>query len=167
MRRALIAATALGLVGAAIGACSGGGSDAITGGRVVARRVARGSTQLLNDPGQAGYCPDDSILLVTALGRRWTTGFTMRVVLPLQAAESLAVHPSLGGLGTAAAVFRPLDAGAAWYATRGMVRLDASRSVSGSFDLAAPDTGGVHVAFRGQWVHLPLHLLPKGSCASQ
>jgi len=167
MRRPLIAAVALGLAGAACSACSGADRDHNAGGRVVVQRVGRGSTRLLSDPGQAGYCPDDSILLVLAIGRSWSSGFAMRVALPLRAARTFAVQPSLGGLGTAAAVFRPLEAGAAWYARSGMMRLDASRSVSGSFDLTAPDTAGVHVSFRGRWSHLPLHVLPKGSCASQ
>jgi len=167
MRRPLIAAAALGLAGAACSACSGAGRDTNAGGRVVVQRVARGSTTLLSDPGQASYCPDDSILLVIAIGRKWSSGFAMRVVLPLRVARTFAGQPSLGGLGTATAVFRPLEVGAAWYADGGTMSLDASRSVSGSFDLTAPDTAGVHGSFRGRWSHLPLHLLPKGSCAFQ
>ena len=166
MRRPLIAAAALGLAGAC-NACSGADRDPNAGGRVVVQRGTRGSTRLLSDPGQAGYCPDDSILLVIAVGRKWSSGFAIRVVLPLRAARTFTVQSSLGGQGTATAVFRPLEAGAAWYAEGGMVSLEASRSVSGSFDLTAPDTAGVHVSFRGRWSHLPVHLLPKGSCAFQ
>jgi hypothetical protein len=167
MRRPTIVAAALGLAGAACAACSGTARDPNAGGRVVVERIGRGSTRLLNDPGRAGYCSDDSILLVIAIGRRWTSGFAMRVVLPLRAASTFAVQPSLGVLGTATAVFRPLEAGPAQYATGGMLRLAASHTVSGSFDLTAPDTAGVRVSFRGRWSRVPLHPLPKGSCASQ
>jgi hypothetical protein len=167
MRGPLIAAAALGLASAACCACSGAGWDANAGGRVVVQRLARGSSRLLSDPGQAGYCPDDSILLVIAIGRKWSSGFALRAVLPLRGARSFAVQPSLGALGTAAAVFRPLEVGAAWFAESGVVRLDASQSVSGSFDLRAPDTTGAHVSFRGGWSHVPLRQLPKGACALQ
>jgi len=167
MRRPLIATAAVALAGAACGACSGAGSDPNTGGRVVVQRVARGSSRLLSDPGQAGYCPDDSILLVIAIGRQWSSGFAVRVVLPQREARTFAMQPSLGGLGTAAAVFRPLEAGAATYAKSGIVRLDVSGSLSGSFDLTASDTAGARVSFRGHWERLPLRQLPKGACALQ
>jgi hypothetical protein len=158
-----MAAAALGLAAA----CSTAPSDPGVGGRVVVERVSGGSTRLLSNPGQAAYCADDSVLLVIAVGRTWSSGFAMRAAAPLNTARTFTVQPTLGGPGTAAAVFRPLDAGPARYADRGIVRLDASRSVSGSFDLTAPDSAGVHASFRGRWSHLPLRLLPKGSCASQ
>jgi hypothetical protein len=164
MRRPLVAAAALGLAGAS---CSRAPSDPNAGGRVVVERVADRATQLLSDPGQAGYCPDDSILIVIAIGRRWTSGIAMRVALPLPAARTFAVQPALDGPGSAAAVFRPLDAGPARYAESGTVRLDASRSVSGSFELTGSDSAGVRVSYRGRWSRLPLRMLPKGSCASQ
>ena len=168
MRRPFIAAAALGLMGVASGACSGAGGEANAGGgRVVVERVARGSTRLLDDPGRATFCPDDSLLVVVAVGRKWTGGIAMRVALPLGQPRTFTVQPALGDAGTASAVFRPLEAGAAQYASAGSVRLEGRGPVSGTFDLTAPDSAGIHVAFRGRWSQVPLRLLPKGQCTSR
>jgi hypothetical protein len=163
MRRPLVAAAVFGLAAAA---CSGAPADPNAGGRVELERVGRQSAVLLRGPGRADYCADDSILLVIAISREWTTGVVMRVALPLRAPDTLTVQPSLGGPGTAAAVVRPLKQGPAEFAEGGVVRLEATRTVSGTFDLQTADSAGVHVAFRGRWTRLPLRVLPSGSCAT-
>jgi hypothetical protein len=166
MRWLLLAAALLALAGAACDAGSGAGAGPNPdGGRLLVQRVAKRTTTLLDGPGRAGYCAADSVLLVVAIGRNWTTGFAVRVILPLLEARTFQVQRSLGGPGTATAVFRPLVTGAAQVATGGTLRLETSRTINGHFEMAASESGPGHVSFRGRWSRLPLYPLPKGLCS--
>jgi hypothetical protein len=168
MRRRLLAAAALlVLAGAACDAGPGAGAGSSPGGgRLVAERVAKRTTTLWNGPAQASYCPSDSLMLIMAIGSDWTSGFAVRVVLPLIQERTFQVQRVLGGVGTATAAFRPLGTGPAQLGVGGSLRLEPSRTINGRFDVAAPDSGGVHVSIRGRWSRVPLHTTPAGSCTS-
>lgn len=167
MRRLHSAAGALlVLAGAACDAGHGGGAGPIPdGGRLHAERVFKGTTTIVSGPAQASYCPADSLLVVIALGRKWTGGLAVRAVLPLVEARDFNVRPSLEGLGSATAAFRPLDAGVVQLGVDGTIHLEPAKGVSGRFDIAVPDVGGTHVFIRGRLSRIPLVVLPKGSCA--
>lgn len=166
MRRPFIANAALAaLVCVACDAGAGAGPDPV-GGRLVVQRVAKRTTKLSDGPGLASYCPADSLLLVIAIGRAWTSGFAVRVALPLREAGTFKVQRLLGDLGTATAAFRPIGEGAAQLGVGGTLRLEPSSGIRGGFEVAVPDSGGVHISFRGRWSRIPLRRLPRGSCRS-
>lgn len=166
MRRLTSAAALLVLAGAACDASHGAGAGPIPeGGRLLAQRVAKRTTTILSDPAQASYCGADSLLVIIALGRTWTGGLALRVVLPLAAAHEFQVQPSLGGLGTATAAFRPLNAGVLQPGVSGTIHLDPSKDVTGRFDIAAPDSSGTRIAIRGRLSRIPVLVLAKGTCA--
>jgi hypothetical protein len=159
MRRLLLTGALAVLAGAA---CDGTGPG---GGRFVAERVAARTTTLVRGPARATFCPDDSVLLIIALGRTWSGGFALRSAFPLIAARDFRVAPSLGGPGSATAAFRSLLAGRAELGVAGSIRLEPSRNVSGRFDVQARDSAGVQVRIQGELAGIPLSVLPKGSCA--
>ena len=166
MRRLLLAAALPVLAGAACGSCSGAGAGTFPkGGRFLAQRVAGRTTTLVSDPARATYCPDDSILVIVALARKWTSGLAVRGVLPLTVAREFQVGSSLGGDGTATAAFRPLEGGAAQLGVGGTIRLEPAATVGGRFDVSLPDSAGARVSIRGRLSRIPLSMLPKGKCA--
>jgi hypothetical protein len=166
MRRLTSAAVLLVLAGAACDAGHEAGAGPIRGGgHLLAQRVAGRARTIVSGPAQATYCPAESLLVVIALDRNWTGGFAIRVVLPLTAARDFQVQPSLGGLGSATAAFRPLNGGVVEPGVRGTVRLDPSTSVDGRFDIGVPDSSGTPVAIRGRLSRIPLAMLAQGSCA--
>ena len=163
MRGGLIAVAAVGLAAGA--ACSAGRwIPSGTGGRVRVERMARRATILVDEPGRAEYCPLDSLLTIVATGPAPAAGFAVRVVFPLRAARSFVVQATLAGLDTATAAFR-LDDGSARVATAGVLRLQASATVDGDFDLSVPDSGGNTVRFTGTLSRLPTRSAPSASCS--
>jgi hypothetical protein len=156
MRRRVIAAVAL-VAGAACG--TGSAAD----GRLLVEREAKRTTRLMYEPARADYCAADSLLIITAIGRDRTAGFALRVRLPLQAARTFVVQPMLGSVGTATAAFR-LPSGSGRLATAGTIRLEASGTVSGDFDVTVGDSAGTTVRFKGELHHAPVRQLPAGAC---
>lgn len=166
MRRLLSAAALVVLAGAACDARHGAGAGPIPyGGRLLAQRVAKGTTTIVSGPAQASYCPADSLLVVIALGRTWTGGLAARAVLPLVEARDFKVRASLDGVGSAAASFRPLDAGAVQLGVSGTIHLEPAKGLSGRFDIAVPESSGTPIFIRGRLSRIPVIVLPKGSCA--
>ncbi len=160
-------AAVLGFGGLACSGRSGAGADTRPdGGRLVVERVSKRTVTLSSGPARAIYCPADSVLLIMGIGQQWANGFAIRVVLPVVSERDFTVTPSLSGLGTATAAFRPLGAGAALLGTGGTVRLEPSKLMAGRFDVAVPDSAGTRVSVQGHWSSVPLYALPKGSCAS-
>ncbi len=166
-RRAALTAAIVAIAGAACDAGSRPGSGFEPGGgRVVVERIARRGADVADGPGQASYCPDDSLLLVVVLGRRWSGGLAMKVLFPLPQAQSLGVQRAVGGLGTAGAAFRPYRAGSAALGVGGTVELQPGEAATGRFDVAVPDSNGVPVVFRGRFSSVPVRVLPRGSCGT-
>jgi len=160
MRPRLIAAATLAL---AAGGCGGGAPDANAGGHVRVERAAARTAGIMDEPGRAEYCPADSLLTIIAVGHDRGAGFAVKTALPLQGAGSFLVRPQLGGVGTATAAFR-LASGTARVGTSGTIRLQESGSVSGTFDVAVPDTGRTPVRFRGTLARIPLRPGIPASC---
>jgi hypothetical protein len=166
MRRLFIAPV---LALAAVG-CSGRGRSAMVGGpdaggRMVVQRAAGDVSTVVDGPARASYCAADSLLLIIGVGLTWSSGFAVRTVLPLAETRAFRIQPSLGELGTATAVFRPLRVGAAEFGTAGTVSLDPGTGVTGRFDLAVPDSGAEKRSFRGRWSAIPVRVLAGDSCA--
>ncbi len=166
-RRAALAAALIGLAGLA---CDAGsrpdGGLGQGGGRVVVQRIAARSSRIADGPGLANYCPDDTLLVVIVLGRTWTGGLAMKVLLPLSAARTLSVQPVAGALGTANAAFRPMTGGKAEFGSGGTIELEPGRVVSGRFEVPSSDSAGARVVFRGRLSDVPVQSLPKGSCGT-
>ncbi len=162
MRRLLLAAALPALAGAA---CSGPGTTPFpAGGRFTAERVAQRSTTLISGPAWATYCPSESLLVVVALGRAWNGGLAVRAVPPLNVARDFQVQMSLGDVGTAEAAFRSPAAGAARVGVGGTVRVAATTTVDGRFDITLPDSAGKHVSIRGTLARIPIATLPAAMC---
>jgi len=162
MRPRLIAAAALAL--AAAGGCRGAGvQDSGAGGHLSVERSAGRTTRVMDEPGRAEYCPTDSLLTIIAVGPDRGAGLAVKTTLPLKGPSSFAVQRQLGGVGTGTAAFR-LASGTARVGTSGTIRLQESGSVSGTFDVAVPDTGKKPVRFRGSLARIPLRPGIPASC---
>ena len=159
MSRRLAAAVIAALVGAACGA----GSDA--GGRLVVDRVTKGSGRLLDEPARAVYCAGESLLTVIAVGRVWSGGLALHVVLPVRAAVTLPVRRPPTGFGTATAAFRPAS-GVARLGVGGTVSLAPSSAVDGVFSITVTDSTLPDAAFRGRFSHIP-YSTPSGPACPQ
>jgi hypothetical protein len=166
MRRLLLAAALPVLAGAACDAGHRAGASPFPdGGRLLAERVARRTTTLVDGPAFATYCPADSALVIIALGRTWSAGLALRTVPPLDAPRGFHVQLSLGDVGTATAAFRAPSAGAARLGVGGTVRAAVTVAVNGRFDVDLPDSGGSHVTIRGTLSRIPFSMLAAATCA--
>jgi len=166
MRRLLLAAALPMLAGAGCGAGRGAGDSPFPiGGRFLAERVARRTTTLVNGPAWATYCPSDSVLMITALGRRWNGGLALRTYPLIGARRDLQVRPALGDLGTATAAFRAVAVGGAHVGIGGSVQLAVSGTVSGRFHVALPDSAKEHVSIRGTLTLIPVSVLSAATCS--
>jgi len=145
MLRRRLTAFALGALAAS--AC-GAGSGA--GGRFVVERASKGSGRLLDDSASAIYCPAESLLTIVAVGRVWSGGLAMRVVLPARSLDTLHIQRTLGGFGTATAAFRPVG-GVARFGVRGVVTLAPSRALDGIFEATVTDSTPPDAVFRGRF----------------
>jgi hypothetical protein len=155
------AATLLALAAAACGTSAGSPPGA--GGRLRVERVTRPAATLLDDPGRALYCAHDSLLTLIAVGRAWTGGFAVRVVLPLQHPDTFLVGRALDSARTATAAFRAIG-GPARFAVGGRLTLEAGPSLSGDFEVTVADTGGTDVLLRGGVTRVPVAAAPEGAC---
>ncbi len=147
---------ALSLVALVAAGCSAGSGA----GRLVVDRRTRGSGRVLDDSARATYCPRESLVTVVAVGRVWSGGLALRVVLPVRTPVTLRVQRSLGGPGTAVAAFRPL-AGVARFGDSGTVTLAPSSAIDGSFELSVTDSTPPDAVFRGALRHIP-YVVPTG-----
>lgn len=162
MRRRVIAAAALALVaGAACDVGPGTGSDAA--GHLQVERVAKRTIKLMDEAGRADYCAAESLLTIIAIGHGQAAGLAVRAVLPVRAPRTFVVQPVLGGDGTATAAFRLANLSARIGAA-GMLRLEPSGTISGDFEVAAPDSAGTLVRFKGKLSHIPVRNVPAGAC---
>ena len=165
MRRLLLAAALPMLAGAGCRAGRGAGvSPFPIGGRFFAERVARGTATLIDGPAWATYCPSDSVLMITALGRSWNGGLALRAYPLTGAPRDLRIGQSLGDLGTATAAFRAPAAGGAHVGIGGTVRLEVNGTVSGRFDVALPDSARERVSIRGTLTRIPFSVLSAATC---
>jgi hypothetical protein len=165
MRRLFLAAALPMLAGAGCGAGRDAGAGPFpVGGRFLAERVARRTTSLVDGPAWATYCPSDSVLMITALDRRWNGGLALRTYPLVGAQRDLQVRPSLGDLGTATAAFRAA-AGGAHVGTAGSVQVAVSGTVSGRFNVALPDSATEHVSIRGTLTLIPFSVLSAATCS--
>lgn len=158
-RRRLAAAVIAALVGAACGA----GPDASN--RLVVDRVTKGSGRLLDLPARATYCAGESLLTVIAVGRGWSGGFALHVVLPVRAAVTLPVRRPPAGFGAATAAFRPV-AGVARLGVGGTVTLAPSSVVDGVFSVTVTDSTPPDAVFRGRLFNIP-YSTPSGPACPQ
>jgi hypothetical protein len=165
MRRLLLAAALPLLAGPGCGAGRGPGSTPFpVGGRFVAERVARRTTTLINAPAWATYCPSDSVLVITAIGRRWNGGLAIRTFPLVGAERDVRVQLALGDLGTATAAFRAPAGGEAKVGVGGSVRVTVVGTVSGRFDITLPDSSQQHVSIRGALTRVPYSVLSAATC---
>jgi len=166
MRRLLLAAALPALAGAACSAGHGPGTSPFpAGGRFTAERVAQRTTTLISGPAWATYCPSDSLLVVVALGRAWNGGLAVRAVPPLNVPRDFRIRMSLGDVGTAEAAFRSPAAGVARVGVGGTVRVAATATVDGAFDVTLPDSAGKGVSIRGTLSRIPIVTLPAAACS--
>ncbi len=161
MRRLLSAAALLALAGAACNASP----RADGGGRFVAQRVAKKTTTLVSGPALATYCEPESTLVVIAVGRAWSGGFAIRARLPLTAPRDFRVQAALAEVGSATAAFRPLKPGSALLGVGGTVHLEPADAVTGTFDVAVPDSGRLTASVRGTLTRIPLSFIRTGACS--
>jgi hypothetical protein len=155
----MIAPVALALVAAACG--TGSGAD----GHVRVERTAKRTTTLMDEPGRADYCLADSVLVIIAIGRNRAAGLAARTLLPLREMHTFVVRPELGGLGTATAAFRLVN-GSARLGTSGRLRLEASDTLEGEFEIAVPDSASTTVRFKGKLSRVPIRSDPSAACSS-
>ena len=162
MRRRVIAAAALAIVAGT--ACGGGpGSGLGAAGHLRVERMAKRSTRLMDESGRAEYCAAESLLVIMAIGHGQAAGLAVRAGFPLRAPRIFVVQPVLGGDGTATAAFRLVN-GSARIGAAGTLRLEPSAVVSGDFEVAAPDSAGRPVRFKGRLSGIPVQNLPPGGC---
>jgi len=104
----------------------------------------REGERLLDLPAQATYCKGDSLLLVVAVGERWSAGFTARGRFPLDSARTYTVHPAVAGDGTASVALRGVTDSVrpALLGSRGTLRLEPGRAATGRFEIVAPPVPG-------------------------
>jgi hypothetical protein len=160
MSSRLVGAVALlALWGAACGGSARGGEA----GRLSVERVTRPGATLLDARAAAWYCPGESLLSVVAVGRSWSGGLALRVVLPLRERRTFVVARHLAGDGTAAGAFRPLG-GVARFAVGGSVTLRPSREIDGEFQATVTDSVGPNIEFRGRISRVPYDTMPESSC---
>lgn len=154
MLRGRLAATSfVALVSAACSAGSGAG-------RLVVERRTKGPGQLLDDSARAMYCASESLLTVVAVGRSWSGGLALRVVLPVRSPVTLRVQRTLGGPGTATAAFRPA-AGVARLGVGGTVTLAASSAIDGDFEISVTDSAPPDAVLRGKLSRIA-YAVPSG-----
>jgi len=166
MRRLPLAAALSMLAGAGCGAGRGAGASPFpAGGRFLAERVARRTMTLVDGPAWATYCPSDSVLMITILGRSWSGGLALRTYPLAGVARDFQVRRSLGDVGTATAAFRAPAAGGAHVAIGGSVQVAVAGSVSGRFDVALPDSAKDHVSIRGTLTRIPFSVLSAANCS--
>ncbi len=168
MRRLLLAAALPVLAGAACDARHGSGAGPFPdGGRFLAQRIGRRTSTLLDGPAWATYCLSDSTLVIVALTRGWNGGLAVRTLLPIPATQVFRVGREVGALGTATAAFRAPEAGGALIGVGGSVRVAApATTVSGSIDVALPDSAGAADSVRGTLRGVPLVVLSTATCSA-
>ncbi len=111
-------------------------------GRLVAQR--REGERLFDLRAKAFYCAGDSLLVVLAIGDRWSGGLTVRGRFPLDSARTFTVHPAVAGEGTASVALRSVvdSVHTALLGSRGTVRLEPGPAATGRFEFVAPPVPG-------------------------
>ena len=153
---------AVALLALAASAC-GPAHETGAGGRMLVERVTRPAARLLDEPARARWCPQDSLLTLIAIGRRWTAGLAVRVAPPLPRSDSLPISRFLGGAGTATVALRAIG-GAARLAITGSLSFRAAGRLDGGFDVTVTDTAGPPTRVRGTLTGIPIIVPADGAC---
>ncbi len=120
---------------------------------------------LVSAPAVATYCEPESTLVIVAVGRSWSGGFAIRTRLPLAPPRDFRVQQALAEIGSATAAVRPLGPGSALLGVGGTVHLEAGDAITGRFEVAVPDSGGLDASVRGTMTRIPISFLRTGACS--
>ena len=141
-----------------IAACAGEpGGEAPAAGRLTLEVVPAAGLPGATIPVRAAYCLRDSTVTITGSTNAWSAAVALRTSWPAASPGTWVASGRLAGLDSAAFAARPLrdSVSSALVATGGVVRVDASNPLAGSFAVeAVRDSGSYRVS--GRFTDVPV-----------